>query len=53
MRWRLPTTFQGADERFPWFAQAEAILHVYIVGMKLNRLPDDAIHYLCLMKRMV
>jgi hypothetical protein len=42
--WRLPTIFQGADERFPWFAQTEAILSVNIVGMELNHLPTDVIH---------
>jgi hypothetical protein len=43
---RLPTIFQGPDERFPWIAQTEVILPAHIVWMELNpnRLPDDAIH---------
>jgi hypothetical protein len=40
------TICQGADKRFPWLAQAQAILPVQIVWMelKVTRLPDNAIH---------
>jgi hypothetical protein len=33
---RLPTIFQGADERFPWLAQTEASLRVHTVGTELS-----------------
>lgn len=43
---RLPSFLQIVNERFSWFAYAEAVIHVHVVGLELNLsyFLNDAVH---------